>query len=67
MDAGDDLLHFHAFMKYGAIHWGPGNLTEEQLKFCNGFESFFNPTQDFSICKSGRAGKRRKDQRHWKE
>ncbi len=31
----------HAFMKYGAIHWGPGHLTEEQLKILQRFSKVF--------------------------
>ena len=31
----------HAFMKYGAIHWGPGHLTEEQLGILQRFSKVF--------------------------
>ena len=31
----------HAFMKYGAIHWGPGHLTEEQLRILQRFSKVF--------------------------
>ena len=31
----------HAFMKYGAIHWGPGHLTEEQVKILQRFSKVF--------------------------
>ena len=31
----------HAFMKYGAIHWGPDHLTEEQLRILQRFSKVF--------------------------
>ncbi len=31
----------HAFMKYGAIHWGPAHLTEEQLRILQRFSIVF--------------------------
>ena len=48
----ESVTFSHAFMKYGAIHWGPDNLTDEQLRILNGFQKFSNsPIQDSSTCK----------------
>ncbi|HET6767903.1 MAG TPA: hypothetical protein VFH08_10910, partial [Chitinophagaceae bacterium] len=37
----ESVTFSHAFMKYGAIHWGPGHLTEEQLRILQRFSKVF--------------------------
>jgi signal transduction histidine kinase len=37
----ESVTFSHAFMKYGAIHWGPDHLTEEQLKILQRFSNVF--------------------------
>jgi signal transduction histidine kinase/tetratricopeptide (TPR) repeat protein len=37
----ESVTFSHAFMKYGAIHWGPNNLTEEQLGILQRFSKVF--------------------------
>jgi signal transduction histidine kinase len=37
----ESVTFSHAFMKYGAIHWGPGHLTEDQLRILQRFSKVF--------------------------
>ncbi|HEX6849655.1 MAG TPA: ATP-binding protein [Chitinophagaceae bacterium] len=37
----ESVTFSHAFMKYGAIHWGPDHLTDEQLKILQRFSKVF--------------------------
>jgi signal transduction histidine kinase/ketosteroid isomerase-like protein len=37
----ESVTFSHAFMKYGAIHWGPYHLTEEQLRVLQRFSKVF--------------------------
>ena len=37
----ESVTFSHAFMKYGAIHWGPDHLTEEQLLTLQRFSKVF--------------------------
>ena len=41
MRAMESVTFSHAFMKYGAIHWGPDHLTEEQLRILQRFAKVF--------------------------
>ncbi|HEX6172153.1 MAG TPA: tetratricopeptide repeat protein, partial [Chitinophagaceae bacterium] len=41
MKAMGSVTFSHAYMKYGAIHWGPGQLTEEQLRILQRFSKVF--------------------------
>ncbi|HET6721718.1 MAG TPA: hypothetical protein VFH07_03165, partial [Chitinophagaceae bacterium] len=37
----ESVTFSHAFMKYGAIHWGPNHLTEDQLRILQRFSKVF--------------------------
>ena len=37
----ESVTFSHAFMKYGAIHWGPDHLTEEQMRILQRFSTVF--------------------------
>ena len=41
MRAMESVSFSHAFMKFGAIHWGPDLLTEEQLRILQRFAKVF--------------------------
>ncbi|HJS53286.1 MAG TPA: tetratricopeptide repeat protein, partial [Chitinophagaceae bacterium] len=41
MQQMESVTFSHAFMKYGAIHWGPGQLTDEQLRILQRFSKVF--------------------------
>ena len=41
MTALESVVFSFAFMKYGAIHWGPENLTEEQSRILQRFSKVF--------------------------